>query len=63
MRMPAFSHGVTSFLWALAFGPLHLDRRARGWVLRGDRRFVSVLWPGAIFLYVRVYGEDEPGRP
>jgi hypothetical protein len=63
MRMPAFSHGVTSFLWGLAFGLfIWIGGLAVGF--SGATSFcVGAVAAAAIFLYVRVYGEDEPGRP
>ena len=63
MRMPAFSHGVTSFLWALVFAVfIWIGGIAVGF--SGATSFVVGAVAGcAIFLYVRVYGEDEPTRP
>ena len=63
MRLPAFSHGVTSFIWALVFGVfIWIGGVAVGFsgatlVRRRPRR------RRGIFLYVRVYGEDDPSRP
>jgi hypothetical protein len=63
LRAPAIDHGVTSFLWGLFFGLLI-------WLGGGMIGFSSAITfvIGAVvgflaFLFVRVYGEDEPRRP
>jgi hypothetical protein len=63
LRPPSIAHGVVSFIWAVFFGLLI-------WLGGGFLGFNSAmsLIVGAvagflIFLFVRVYGEDEPGRP
>jgi hypothetical protein len=63
LRLPAFDHGVTSFLWALFFGLLvWIGGAAVGY--NGAITFiVGCVAAFLIFLYVRVYGEDEPRRP
>jgi hypothetical protein len=62
VRLPAFSHGVTSFLWALLFAVfIWIGGVAVGF--SGALSFVAGAVSGAgIFLYVRTYGEDDPGR-
>jgi hypothetical protein len=61
-RMPAFSHGVTSFLWALVFA-LFIWFGAIAVGFSGALSFVVACVAGAgIFLYVRIYGEDDPTR-
>jgi hypothetical protein len=63
LRLPAFDHGVTSFLWALFFGLfIWIGGSAVGF---GSAMSFIVGCVGGflIFLYVRVYGEDEPRRP
>ena len=62
-RLPAFDHGVTSFLWALFFGLLiWIGGTALGY--GGGVSFMIGCVAGfLIFLFVRVYGEDEPRRP
>ena len=63
LRFPAFSHGVTSFLWALGFG-LFIWLGAMSVGFSGALAFVVAAVAGAgIFLYVRIYGEDDPTRP
>jgi len=63
MRLPAFSHGVTAFLWGLGFGVfIWFGGIAVGF--GGALSFVlGCVAAFGIFLYVRVYGEDEPTRP
>lgn len=63
LRPPAFDHGVVSFIWALFFFLVI-------WIVGGALGYGSALMfvIGAaagflIFLFVRVYGEDEPRRP
>ncbi len=63
LRPPAIDHGVTSFLWGLFFGLLI-------WLGGGMIGFSSAITfvIGAVvgflsFVFVRVYGEDEPRRP
>jgi hypothetical protein len=63
LRPPAFDHGVISFLWALFFGLLiWIGGAALGF--NGAMTFIIGIVAGlGIFLFVRVYGEDEPPRP
>jgi amino acid permease len=62
-RMPSIDHGVTSFLWAVGLGIfIWFGLRA---VDVGNAPAFTIACVSAflIFLYVRVYGEDEPRRP
>jgi hypothetical protein len=62
LRLPAFSHGVTSFLWALGLALyIWLGGVAVG-MSRGTATILAVVAGFGIFLFVRVYGEDEPRR-
>jgi hypothetical protein len=63
LRMPSFDRGLTSFLWAFGLGLyLWLGMLAIG--VGGATAFIfSALAAGVIFLYVRIYGEDEVRRP
>ena len=63
MRLPAFDHGVTSFAWALFFFVfIWIGGMAVG--ISGGLSFIFGAVAGfLIFLFVRVYGEDEPRRP
>jgi len=61
-RLPAFSHGVASFFWAVVFA-LYIWFGGIAIGMAGATSFVLGVVAGAgIFLYVRVYGEDAP-RP
>ncbi len=63
MRLPAFSHGVTSFLWALGLAVfIWLGGMSVG-MSRATAVVVAAVSGCAIFLYVRIYGEEEPRRP
>ena len=63
LRLPAFDRGITSFLWALFFGLfIWLSGSAVGY--GGAVSFIVGCVAGfLIFVFVRVYGEDEPRRP
>jgi len=60
LRQPSFDRGVTSFLWAFGLGLyLWLGMLAIG--VSGATAFIfSALTACGIFLYVRLYGGDEP---
>jgi hypothetical protein len=59
LRLPAFDRGATSFAWAVFFFLfLWLGMLSVG--IDGATAFIiSALAGCAIFLYVRLYGEDE----
>jgi uncharacterized membrane protein SpoIIM required for sporulation len=61
-RLPAFAHGVVSFVWGFSLGLyLWLGLLAIG--ITGATSFILAAVSGfLIFLYVRVYGVDEPRR-
>ena len=61
--MPSIDHGVQSFLWAVVFFLfLWFGMLAVG--VSGGTAFVLALVFGAlIFLFVRIFGEDELARP
>ena len=63
LRPPSIDRGVISFLWAFGLGLfLWLGMMSVG-VSAGTAFILSVIAGGAIFLYVRIYGEPErPGR-
>jgi len=62
-RPPSIDRGTSAGLWAIGLGLyIFLGMLAIGIGL-GTTFIVSVLAMGAIFLYVRVYGEEEPRRP
>ena len=59
LRMPSIDHGVASFVWALVLaGVLFLGLVGIG-ISTATAVIVSLLAFGAIFLYVRLYGEEE----
>jgi hypothetical protein len=58
LRPPSIDRGVTSFLWAFGLGLyIWLGLVAVG-VAKGTALLLALLSFGAIFLFVRVYGED-----
>jgi hypothetical protein len=62
LRPPSIDHGVTSFLWALVLGLfLWLGMLAIG-VAKPTAFILAAVAAFLIFLYVRLYGEDEPRR-
>jgi hypothetical protein len=63
MRQPSIDRGVTSFLWALFFGAfIWIGGQAVGY--SGGVTFITGCVVGfLVFLFIRVYGEDEPRRP
>jgi hypothetical protein len=63
LRPPSIDRGVISFLWAFGLGLfLWLGMMSVG-VSAGTAFIISAVAGGAIFLYVRIYGEPErPGR-
>jgi membrane protein DedA with SNARE-associated domain len=62
-RLPSIAHGVASFLWALFFGVfIYFGAQSVG-VSRAMSAVSAVVCAFAIFLFVRLYGEEEPRRP
>jgi hypothetical protein len=61
-RPPSIAHGVVSFIWALVLGLyLWLGMLAVG--VSGGTAFILAAVAGwAIFLFVRVFGEETPRR-
>jgi hypothetical protein len=63
LRPPAIDHGITSFLWALFFG-LFIWIGGVSVGFSGAVTFIAGCVLGfLIFVFVRVYGEDEPRLP
>ena len=63
LRAPSVDRGVSSFLWAVVFFLfIWLGGLAVG-VSNGTAFVVAIVCGCAIFLFVRVCGEDEPRRP
>jgi hypothetical protein len=63
LRPPSVAHGVISFLWALFFFALIWLGSMSVGVSRATAFIVAAVAGFLIFLFVRVYGEDEPRRP
>ena len=63
LRPPAFDHGVTSFVWALFFGLfVWIGGASVGY--GSAVSFITGCVVGfLVFVFIRVYGEDEPRRP
>ncbi len=60
LRPPSFDHGVVSFVWALALSLfLWIGMLSIG-VSSPVAFILSLLAFGAIFLFVRLCGEEEP---
>ena len=61
-RPPSFDHGFVSFLWAVGFGTfIYFGSLAVG--IKGGTAFIfAALAACAIFIFVRVRGEDVPPR-
>jgi hypothetical protein len=62
LRPPSIAHGVVSFIWGLVLGLyIWLGMLAVG--VSGATAFIFGAVSGAaIFVYVRVYGVEEPRR-
>lgn len=62
LRLPSFDHGVISFVWAVVFF-LYLWLGMLSIGVGGATALVlSLVAGGAIFMYVRLRGEEHPGR-
>jgi hypothetical protein len=63
LRPPSIDHGVISFIWALFFGLLIW----LGGAMLGYSSAITFVLGAVVgflaFVFVRVYGEDEPRRP
>ena len=63
LRPPSLDHGLVSFLWGFGLGLfLFLGMLSIG-VSAATAFILSAVAAGAIFLYVRVYGVEQPRRP
>jgi hypothetical protein len=61
-RPPSVDHGVISFIWAVALGAyIYYGSLAVG-VSGGTAFIFAALAACAIFIFVRVFGEDTPPR-
>ncbi|HZQ63729.1 MAG TPA: hypothetical protein VFA66_00700 [Gaiellaceae bacterium] len=62
LRPPSIDHGIVSFVWALLLAILLWLFMIAVGVSKPTAFIVAALAGCAIFLYVRLYGEDEPRR-
>ena len=63
LRAPSVDHGVQAFIWALVFFLfLWFGMWAIG-VARATSFILALVLGVLIFLFIRIFGEDEPGRP
>ncbi len=62
LRSPSVDHGVVSFIWAIVLGVLLWAFMLGVGISKPTSFIVAAVAAGAIFLYVRIYGESEPRR-
>jgi hypothetical protein len=62
LRLPSFNHGTVSGLWAIGLGLFILFGLISVGVEKATAFIVAAVSAGAIFLYVRLYGEEELRR-
>ena len=62
LRPPSIDHGVASFLWAAGLGLFIYFGLVAVTVDKAIAAIVAALAFGAIFLFVRIFGENEPRR-
>lgn len=63
LRPPSFDHGTISGAWAIGLGLFVLLGMLAIGISLGTSVIVAVVAIGLIFLYVRLFGEDELRRP
>lgn len=63
LRPPAIDHGIVSFIWAVLLGGFIWIGAIAVGVSIAMGFMLGAVFGFLIFLYVRVYGEDEPRRP
>ena len=62
LRPPSIDHGVVSFLWGIGLGLyVWLGLLAIG-ISQATAAILGALAAGAIFLFVRIFGEETPRR-
>ena len=59
LRPPSIDHGIISFVWALVLAVLLWLFMMGIGISKPTAVIISALAGCAIFLYVRLYGEDE----
>jgi hypothetical protein len=62
LKPPSIDHGVVSFVWAFVLGVLLWVFMLGIGISKPTAFIVAAVAAGAIFLFVRLYGEDEPRR-
>lgn len=62
LRPPSIDRGITSFIWAFLLGLLLWLFMLGIGISKATSFIIAALVAFGIFLYVRLYGEDEPGR-
>ena len=62
LRLPSIDHGVASFLWGCFLGLYVWAGLLAVGVSQAEALIFGLLSAGAIFLFVRLRGEDEPRR-
>ena len=62
LRPPSIDHGVVSALWAIGLGLFILFGSVAIGVELATAFIVASVAAGAIFLFVRIYGEERLGR-
>jgi hypothetical protein len=60
LRPPSIDRGVTSFLWAFGLALFVWAGLLAIGIGQGTALVIGLLSFGAIFLFVRLYGEDTP---
>jgi len=61
-RPPSIDHGVVSFIWAVVLGAYVWAGLLAIGITQVTSAILGAVSAGAIFLFVRTYGEDEPRR-
>lgn len=59
-RLPSISHGFVSFVWGLVLGAFIWSGMLAVGVTGATSFVIGAVAGFLIFLYVRVYGRDEP---
>jgi uncharacterized membrane protein SpoIIM required for sporulation len=62
-RPPSIDHGVVSFLWAFGLAVFIWAGLLAVGVSEATAVIVGAVAGFLIFVYVRIYGENEPRRP
>jgi hypothetical protein len=62
LRSPSIDHGVASFIWAFVIGLLLWLFMLGIGISKATSFVIAALVACVVFLYVRLYGEDEPRR-